>query len=376
MKYLSNFLSSKLNESNKHYIEIGDEEFNTSFGSKNERVYFTKSELIEILKHLPKEFTFKIAKKQLWFHLKNNKKVYILMDKLDDEWYYVIDHATKMKPNSHIENRMCFYKCDQFEGLIKLLKDKASDLIVESNNYYIPMSNIEWDELFDNGENVLHIEFNKKEIEGIKKCLPNNYDFENNYSNYKDKYYYIIIENKENKGLFVSIDKIDDEWYYVMDNTNRESIHCYKCDQFDGLIKLIKYKIFKNQNISESNNYAPVKYNKTHGYRKKFGNNEINQIEDTIRDLNNKFKIKTNSIEIQAILDIDDVYVDVFRIIIKKYEDDYFLLTFDEMVSDNGELSELSYLYEDDTNNYLCDQIQGIKDLMPKIKKMIDRYAK
>jgi hypothetical protein len=52
---------------------------------------------------------------------KSSDYPYIRIILNDDEWFYV--HAVK-KVDSYLNNIM-FYKCDQFEGLVKFLKDKG-----------------------------------------------------------------------------------------------------------------------------------------------------------------------------------------------------------------------------------------------------------
>ncbi len=57
----------------------------------------------------------------------------------------------------------------------------------------------------------------------------------------KDKFSIVCID-RENKlsRIFFYIYKIDDEWYYVINNITNK---IYKCDQFEGLLKNIDFQI-------------------------------------------------------------------------------------------------------------------------------------
>ncbi len=162
----------------------------------------------------------------------NAEKIGVDILLYDDEWFGVsIVHFGKGKQE--------YYMCDQFEGLIKLLKLKLSDeekvmeSKLDSNDYYCEISSIEYgeygsEEYDDNSWEM---------ISKIRKILPNAE--------------YTSINEEDNKislralhaNFHIHINFIKDEWFilkYVPLQALRITPKFYKCDQLEGLIKLFK----------------------------------------------------------------------------------------------------------------------------------------
>ncbi len=143
-----------------------------------------------------------------------------------DEWFLVdiygqVDGITK--------NGRGYYKCDQFDGLIKLLdRVLKGDKVMESNEYSEYYQKIS-----------IH-EFKKNYVSGF--LSRGDYD---RMVKLRDRYEVEFIYG----GVFITRGDIiltvyvgSDEWYYVhFDDDGRFSF--YKCDQWEGLLKLIEDKL-------------------------------------------------------------------------------------------------------------------------------------
>ena len=90
---------------NDYYHEISKEEYDLYMNSE----VFTDEEINSLKKLI---FGIKLISGSL---IKFKKSFYI--DKLPDEWYILNDYNHNNNP--------IYYKCDQFEGLLKCIKDKA-----------------------------------------------------------------------------------------------------------------------------------------------------------------------------------------------------------------------------------------------------------
>jgi len=78
---------------------------------------FTQSELNKIQELLPDANFCKVIKIDPDDARIDSKESGLIMIKLKDEWYYV------MMDMSDQEEGALFFKCDQFEGLLQLIKD-------------------------------------------------------------------------------------------------------------------------------------------------------------------------------------------------------------------------------------------------------------
>ena len=97
-----------------------------------------------------------------------------------------------------------------------------------------------------------YLVFIKDEIDQLKKLMPNNKIEINSLMNMDTNQYRLTIYYPNKIYLCMSLDKMEDEWFYVeernsyayMDaklNINPHTQY-YKCDQFEGLLKLIEDK--------------------------------------------------------------------------------------------------------------------------------------
>jgi hypothetical protein len=99
--------------------------------------------------------------------------------------------------------------------------------------------------------------FNDVEIHQIEKFISDykNYQFEYSLNPGIGKYIKIDLDYKYSQTgsfLSVSINKIEDEWYYIRVSGFKLSLW-FKCDQFDGVIKLLDDNLTKWSNISIGN---------------------------------------------------------------------------------------------------------------------------
>ena len=98
-------------EYNTYYTQLSYDEWSEL---KIQRDHFTESEL-SILKSLPKSvFLSKVSIGSITLKFEVGCRLFIY--KGVDEWFFVANET-----NYSIKNT--YYKCDQFEGLIKLIKD-------------------------------------------------------------------------------------------------------------------------------------------------------------------------------------------------------------------------------------------------------------
>lgn len=119
---------------NNYYQEIESDEYDRlTLGHCDEDLYntmdelnfvsknwadFTKSEISQIMAYFPVGYTHQISIEGM-LEILQHGKFQIGIIKLKDEWYFLTGEKENIN-NTEID----FYKCDQFEGLKKLLKDK------------------------------------------------------------------------------------------------------------------------------------------------------------------------------------------------------------------------------------------------------------
>jgi hypothetical protein len=114
MKYLKKF-----NESSSEYYQIIDQsEWKDDIFYKS--IHFEKKYIDEIKNRLKTEY--KLTQPTSWIieivHYKWNNYI---ISQCQDEWFYAREDVEDEMSNSYGTNT--YYKCDQFEGLLKLLKD-------------------------------------------------------------------------------------------------------------------------------------------------------------------------------------------------------------------------------------------------------------
>lgn len=161
------------------------------------------------------------------------KKYYIV--KTIDEWYIVFICST---PNR-------IYKCDQFEGLIKFIKNnifsqkyiKEYSYFPESveykdNDFFYQIGNAEC-----KGYQDYSIKFSKEEVDLISKMV-SKIRKEINRTIFMDAAWEISIDIPN--LTYIEIYKLEDEWYTI---SSYNFIECqsYKCDQIESVEKCLNF---------------------------------------------------------------------------------------------------------------------------------------
>ena len=306
VKYLKNINEDNIIKHDYHngYKEIDAHDFEyyiwkvqTYSNSISRSIDFTKREINYIMKEFPNytkssysEGNVFINKRYLYVSIpndsliiSNNKEAIFYIVKLPDEWYYVFDSFN-----------LQFFECDQIVELVDCLKNQLriakDEKLLENlhDSYYQEISNAEFNKFtkFDDYDNVWDmdfiesdwVDFTKTEVNSIKKLLPNN-NITNDYIYRRHLGYPNGFKLFNTKGFIVShpdpnfkprifdteklssswsdtefyIIKLKDEWYYFYDYINDKQ---YKCDQFEGLINLIKDKYIKT--INENQLYMKI----------------------------------------------------------------------------------------------------------------------
>jgi hypothetical protein len=169
--------------------------------------------------------------------------------KFDEDWYF-IDMIPRsawefaMRNSISVESYRTYYKADRFDTVLEFLKqfdirdnDKKIFKAFESNSeeIYKSINNHE----YTNGllDKIKRSTISNSEISLIKENLPKT----DTWNITKVTNYALKITTKNSQGDFF-ITKDNDEWYYVNMLKN-----FYKCDQLDGVIKLLSdKKLFLN----------------------------------------------------------------------------------------------------------------------------------
>jgi hypothetical protein len=260
-KVYNAYLIEKFNESSNQYynnqkfavvrdsVVLYDE--NGHLVNKYNLDQFTKSEVDEIDSIMLSRFRAKRYYNQ-WtpmsinYNYLENFRYFIC--KSEDEWYFL--SVTNIQSHEWF-----YYRCDQYEGLIKLLNDlpesemskderdrikaeeKAKKIrrFNESNEYYQTIDSSDYSDLVQmTGRYKNTIRFEQKYVDEIERILKTDYriiQLGNSIfiSRYQSIYYEII--------------QCEDEWFYIrreVDSRSNESYNYYKCDQFEGLLKFLK----------------------------------------------------------------------------------------------------------------------------------------
>lgn len=235
----------------------------------------------------PKRSVIKII-----FELNRIQIFNIFIHKLKDECYWIYWPPINPKQDDS------FYKCDQFFGLMQLLNEKFSvtdpkywgigepdEKISESidNEYYQEIDEDDFYHLNKEKE-----EIKESEISKIKSIVPSNVMIKKWIGATKkgeqklDRVSRLSLSWQLNDRMTgeIRIDKYEDEWIYVFYSeyrtitrglTGRNSYKYYKCDQMDGLIKLIstffpikesklnRIKLFEEYNQDDLG-FKPISY--------------------------------------------------------------------------------------------------------------------
>lgn len=89
------------------------------------RDVFYNKEIDSIRKRVKSELEVFLSEednRQYLYYKKRNNDHYILKNK--DEWYYIMVRIRKYHMDDSVSIRDVYYKCDQFDGLLKCLEDK------------------------------------------------------------------------------------------------------------------------------------------------------------------------------------------------------------------------------------------------------------
>lgn len=280
MKYLKKFnikedksFDLQLNEQN-YYYNINTAEYHDLLYTDGDYINngpnakpFTKEEL-DKLKYIDRnsdyKFEFYTGSVESSDRSNNNLKTSIIIIsfslydidgefyiyKTDDEWFLI--GGPKVVPVPLPASSWTYYKCDQFEGLLKFLADAADIKVNEDNKY----SGYELLNRYDNdpmGERNM-ISVSDQVIFEIES-----HGFEVNSFNLDGNIFVTIIFNE----ILLTIYAYEDEWFRVDFIDIKASHPCkitYSCDQLEGLINLLKDTQKKHESFgrivyyTESNN--------------------------------------------------------------------------------------------------------------------------
>jgi hypothetical protein len=150
--------------------------------------------------------------------------------KIDDEWFYLTLIPCKIWLS---EEKISHYKCDQLSGLLKLINDlldkQFSPKVNESNNYYEEVYSVSID------NKSLSFRERKSIFDYIQKYTMLNKVMDINTKFYNRDGGITMVFSKYGRILYkMEFMKDDDEWFYLQLNNK-----IYKCDQLDGLLKLM-----------------------------------------------------------------------------------------------------------------------------------------
>ena len=248
LKLISSLDWNKLNESKEYYTKIDKEEYHSS--RENNIEDFTPNE-IDVIQHLYNK-EFNINKKQIYWTvpcviackiIKDDGVGYTLLNigKSRDEWYYV--SFVSVIDGIMYSN---YYKCDQFDGLISLLKN-----VTECDSFTVN----NWKELNESKEeyytkirerDYYKQKYNWIELSDNELLILNKYGIDPNSSSFIYRFTHDVEFVHSIGEAIISISRIDDEWFYVyFESKENNYVEYYRCDQFDGVIKLLSDKLVK-----------------------------------------------------------------------------------------------------------------------------------
>lgn len=106
-----------IKENNNYYQEIDRVNYRKIYGSLN-KIEFTDQEkeiVTNLISNLKRFSRIKYEDKTFTIEAYDDKKIWL--EKYEDEWYTAEINVPSI-------SKKLFYKCDQFDGMIKLLKEK------------------------------------------------------------------------------------------------------------------------------------------------------------------------------------------------------------------------------------------------------------
>lgn len=176
----------------------------------------------------------------------NKSSIKTFINKLEEEWY-IVEHGGDIKK---------FYKCDQVDGLIELLKslysikesfqlkEKYKEINLDEFNYDL------WGE--ETGDEITDEKISKETVKE-KWDYFTKYEFERigglGLKFIKDEKTYSkpILSYISDKEI-ITIYKLIDDWFYIFYSTQYRywESKMYKCDQINGLIECLKMIINKD----------------------------------------------------------------------------------------------------------------------------------
>lgn len=207
------------------------------------------------LKFTDKEL-FKLAENEIHLAEKPNHRYFyffkykdldnICVYKAPNDYYFAFTNE-KSEDSSH----GMLYRCDQIEGLIKLIKDKDVLKVNESVRYENKeISGEEYDHFIERGN---FINFTDEQHDSLRKfmkkygafvsmkILSEEQPVRSNYMSKKSVLEFEMIEiynEHDDRNDLIGILQMSDEWFLIM-HENLDEIVQYKCDGFGGLLETI-----------------------------------------------------------------------------------------------------------------------------------------
>lgn len=214
------------------------------------------------------------------FSIKRGNWIYeygFFIRRLEDEWFSVVISfkSNWIYPHSSGESKVIqkHYKCDQVDGVVQVLETFIIDDKINESNYHQSYQEIpEWDfflKIYDEDGNIitgLTDEFTDVEILELSSLISkspevsNVVEFDDSMSEEGFIHLYqnmhsLRINQEVGSVIDIIIYKLKDEWFYVCVQDYRDIhttaylpipkayIKYFKCDQFDGLLDLLKAEI-------------------------------------------------------------------------------------------------------------------------------------
>jgi len=270
MKYLKLFEDYN-DKPDKYYFEISSDEFLPKFIDNNIGT-LTESELKSI-NDLGYNFQIKNSSFAGNFYLHNDANTTLQFFIAPEEWFYV--SLQNQSPGQKYIAK--YYKCDQFDGLLKFLRNyiaysifsNKKDRLLKESNYYSEINSDQFDLLVFGPDmqrtDITNNSFVSKYWVNLTKDelkLINDIGFNFQIKNTalrgdNQKCYYSDQYADKKISYSLMLIKLSDEWFYLgiseyFRTEGSSSDNCiqryYKCDQIDGLLqKLKEYKNLRSE---------------------------------------------------------------------------------------------------------------------------------
>jgi hypothetical protein len=210
---------------------------------KKKRDNFIKDEIVKIKSILTKmgfmyEFNVNSIKIE-------TDKYRLDITKYEDEWYLVkkVNKVYQRIGISYLDGE--FYKCDQFDALIKYFNSLVSHYIKESVDELEGIEELsnyrEWAEL-----DRKKISLSKHEVMSIIELLNGPYltNIYPNIPHVQDG----AVTYKNNDNFIIRITKYDDDWFTFQvsrynAHTETYTRRIWVCDQLDSVLRMVKYSV-------------------------------------------------------------------------------------------------------------------------------------